>query len=275
MVLHALDAGYALQPPCASWHSQPQGVSRLDAAFIAALSERGFTKHTIAELNMSFAVHAKDLRLLKRAIQCSRQRPSKGAFREHPYVLELALRVGWVEGARLLLRKRYRLKQPFHCVVEAALEGASLDCLNFLLGLGREWRAVAFSVAASEGRFTGLEHVVERGLGRCPGTLVSRLPSPGECGLDFPTWISIAASHAQLRQSAQRGQKALAPHVHTRWSTVEGHLMAVVHAAVAGGLACEVQCLREPARLLLLWWHRESRLLPKEPEVAPPRASPT
>lgn len=198
------------------------------------IAERGLPASEIQELDVSHTVHTKDLRSLGRAADDALQRASRGACLAYFRVLVCALRAGWAEGARLLVQGPVVSKLASACMLEAAMEGASLDCLDVLLGLGRNWQEVAFSVAFLEARFTALEHVVERGFGWClgpPGSLIARLP---------------CARNAEP----------------TRHGTVEGLLtacvLALIQAARDGRLACEICSWREPACLLLRWWGRES-----------------
>lgn len=237
LVMHALEAGCKFDPPSCSWYEDPATLSGLDEGLIARLRRLGFP--ALSELCLFQALHTRDPKLLKRTLGDT----SRSFRHARAYVLQFALRAGWVEGTRLLADANHLRLPGSYLRLKSAMECPSPACLDVLLDLGSDWTAAAFWAAYLEANTGVLDHMVQRG-------------GVGPLG----TAIPFAKPHCETAPLFVESPSAWTAKM-ARSSTFGGFLptcvVALVDAAKAGCLEAEICRWRENAPIALVWWGRQ------------------
>lgn len=262
LVLRALDSGHVLRYPGSLWATDGSQYLQ-DRVFLCSLADLGLLDKT--ELRVYIAVGTRDLSLL------SNRRSSPCCIA--PFLqqaLEAALRTGWLEGAQLFSNCFVFGPRASYGLMKAAMEDPSLQCLDFLMSLGDEWKEMAFLAAFLDGRFNALEHVVKLGCLPPPGAHMRLLSHMLPCcdafyvrGWRKQASPSVWAADLQRVITGRFERLLLRVPELTRRETGLGLLTAYVGALLdpetAQHVAPAMRRWRERIMLLFRWWDRESR----------------
>lgn len=240
-----------MEPPAApggsTWYADPLNLKDLDKTLVWRLADQGIPASV--ELCMFFALHNRDMKILRRAaVVASESSRDSHAFAS---VLPYALQAGWVEGARVLANARHlSLPSSYHMIRNAVKSPSpsGLACFKrACVEVLPDWKAAAFWVAFLEGHVSVLQHVVQRGALGAPGSPLPWIPF-GQAGRSVSRFSNFRSEWAaEMAQSSTLG------------GLLPANVAVLINAALRRVPQSEIRRWREPARLLQLWWSRQSR----------------
>eukprot|EP00884_Botryococcus_braunii_P005047 jgi/Botrbrau1/14543/Bobra.0212s0010.1 len=254
-VLYAIDQGCPFQLSAEDGEIREEEsvwefMGYMDNDILTKLTARNMrTEH----LEADFAVHRRDLGLL-------RDSAVDAGSLDHARALTAAIKLGWLDGASLLLDRGAPPVARADCLLQAALEGPDLAFFDLLLSKNPTWTELAFTLAVETGNFAILEHAVQKGW----------LPPPGK-SLPFfwytstlcELWYLPPGEWAGMMGELVRGIEdmdfsPLAARA-TPSARYTAYVVSLIDPETADHLKGEVAAWKAASFSVLQWWNRESR----------------